>query len=313
MGSLSTILFNANPLLKFDGYYILQDWLDMPNLASRAATYCRYLFRKYVYRVSAAESPVKAKGERRWLLTYGLLAAMYRCVITVVIALFLASQFLVLGVMLGLFALFQLLIKPVIKLFHYLRDSPELIDIRQRTASVTVGAALIMLLLIGFMPIPSSTRAEGVVWVPNQAQVFATQDGSIEQLYVESGDYVEAGQKLFRLHAPELQTAQQVAQAELGAARVSYRKLQQQDTAKAQALASDINSLELELANLGKRLSELEIFAGESGQFFIDEKLVVPGRHVEKGELLAYVVNKDELVVKAGTCATTCREVAGRS
>jgi len=113
MGSVSTLLFNANPLLKFDGYYILQDCLDIPNLSARSQKYCFYLAKKYLYRVQGVVSPVSADGERRWLLTYGVLAGAYRFIITIVISLFLASEFLILGVALAVYAMFQLLINPI--------------------------------------------------------------------------------------------------------------------------------------------------------------------------------------------------------
>ena len=299
MGSVTTILFNANPLLKFDGYYILQDWLDIPNLSTRAQNYCRYLFKKYIYRISSARSPVSAGGEGKWLLIYGVMSSVYRAVITVVIALFLASKFLVLGVALALFALFQLLVTPLLRLIVYLRNSPELVDVRARSIGVTAALVLTVLLAVSFLPVPSTTRTEGVVWVPNQAQVFAAQAGVVEELVVEPGTHVVTGQVLIRLSAPELSTAKSVVEAQLATARVSYRTLQQTDTAGAQGLASDIQSLQLELSNLVERSKHLEITASNNGQFVIDEQSVVAGRLVKQGELLAYVVDKQDLVVKA--------------
>ncbi len=299
MGSVSTLLFNANPLLKFDGYYILQDALEMPNLASRAQSYCRYLFKRYVYRISAAQSPVRGRGERVWLFSYGVLAAAYRCFITVVIALFLASQFFVLGVALALFALYQLLVNPLIKLIHYLRNSPEIADVRSRTVGLTLSIVCILMLFVALLPMPSSTRAEGVVWVPNQAQVFAGQEGVIEKLLVTPGDDVSAGQVLMRLSAPELQTAKKVAEAALASAKVAFRSMQQLDTAKANSLAQDIESLQLQLDSLQARANQLDVIAANDGQFVIDEKVAVIGRRVKQGDLLAYVVDKHDLVVKA--------------
>jgi len=299
MGSFSTLLFNANPLLKFDGYYILQDCLDIPNLSARSQKYCFYLVKKYLYRIEGAITPVSADGERKWLLTYGLLAGCYRCVLTVIIALFLASQFLILGVALAAFAMFQLLVNPVLKLFSYLRFSPELTDIRSRSIMTTLGIAGVIVLFVTMIPMPSSTRTEGVVWVPNQAQVYAAVDGVVEQLLVEPGSQVVAGQELIRLQAPELRTATLVVEAELETARIQYRNLQQQDTVKAQGMVSDIQSLELELANLSRRASLLNITAANNGQFVIDEHAALVGKHIKQGELLAYIVNKKDLVVKA--------------
>lgn len=299
MGSVSTLLFNANPLLKFDGYYILQDWLDIPNLSTRSQAYCRYLVRKYLFKVDTAVSPVSATGEGFWFLSYGILATFYRFLVTIFIALYLASHFLVLGVALALFALFQLLINPIIKLIKYLRFSSELADIRRSSMAKSFGIAFFIMVLVAFIPMPSSTRTEGVVWVPQQAQVFAASAGLINELLVEPGDMVQAGQLLVRLHAPKLQTARVVLEAQLQGARIEYRAMQQADTNKAQSLAADIKSFERELAQLHQRIQKLDIVAGNSGQFFVEKNAAVLGRYVQQGELLAYVVNKQDLMVRA--------------
>ena len=266
MGSISTVLFNANPLLKFDGYYILQDALDIPNLSTRSVRYCRYLVRKYIFRVKTAESPASAVGERRWLLSYGILSSLYRCFITVFIALYLASHFLILGVALALFALFQLLINPVLKLAHYLRNSTELAGVRQKAMTKTIGIGLCVIALVAFLPVPSSTRTEGVVWMPQQAQVFAAQAGIIEALFVEPGAQVTSGQLLFRLQAPALQTQIQVLQARLKGSRIEYRAMQQTNTNAAQSLQADIQTLQRELVDLNRRSEQLDIVAKNDGQ-----------------------------------------------
>jgi len=279
LGSFSTILFNANPLLKFDGYYILQDWLDIPNLSTRSTRYCRYLVRKHIFRVVTAVSPVNAPGEGRWLLAYGVLALLYRCLITVVIALFLASKYLVLGVALALFALYQLLINPILKLNHYLRNDAELEGVRRHSMVKSIGFAVGALVLIAFVPMPSSTRTEGVVWVPQQAQVFATQAGLIDE--------------------PELHTKRQGLASRLESAQIEYRAMQQTNASEAQSLEADIQTFERELNDVKQRFGELEIVAGNDGQFVLEQNGLVLGRHVEQGELLGYVVNKKDLTIKA--------------
>lgn len=299
LGSIATLLFNANPLLKFDGYYILQDWLEIPNLASRAKRYCHYLLKKSVLRVNIERTPVHAAGESPWLITYGVLSTAYRFFITMVIALFLASQYMLLGTALALYALFQLLIKPIFQLINYLRHSPELADNRTHSFFTTAGLSVASLLLVALLPLPSSTRAEGVVWVPNQAQVFAAESGVINELVTLPGTLVQEGQILLRLHAPELRTRMQVVTAQLDALLVQYRSLQQLDQTQASTLATDIASLELEQSLLTKQIDQLDIRAAMAGQFVLDKDQVLPGRFVNQGELLGYIVNKEQLTVKA--------------
>ena len=64
IGSVSTVLFNANPLLRFDGYYILSDLIEMPNLNQRSKNYLYYLVQKYVYGVRNPQNPAHSRSER---------------------------------------------------------------------------------------------------------------------------------------------------------------------------------------------------------------------------------------------------------
>lgn len=299
MGSLSTLLFNANPLLKFDGYYMLQDWLDIPNLASRSFAYCRYLARRYLFRVGQARSPSFAHHERRWLIAYGVLSAMYRCFITMVIALFLASHFLALGVGLALYALYQLLIKPMTGLVQYLRSAAELDGVRSRAASVCVGLFTVALITVGLLPLPSSTRAEGIVWVPQQAQLFASNDGVIDAILVQVGDRVSAGQLVMQLRSPELATKIEVVKAQQAAARVQYTALRSTDSTAAKVMLSDLQMLDAELNDLKAQSAALNVAATTDGIFGVEKSGALIGKHVKQGELLAYVVNKREVLVKA--------------
>ena len=98
IGGVSTLLFNGNPLLRFDGYYVLSDAIEIPNLATRAGRYYGYLARRYVLGLSGERAPGTVKGERAWLLFFGAASTLYRLSITIGIALFLISVVPTLGV-----------------------------------------------------------------------------------------------------------------------------------------------------------------------------------------------------------------------
>ncbi|NNF46941.1 MAG: PqqD family peptide modification chaperone, partial [Desulfofustis sp.] len=72
IGGVSTLLFNGNPLLRFDGYYILADWIEIPNLAQRSTRYLGYLLQRYPFGIEEASSPVTVDGERPWFIIYGI-------------------------------------------------------------------------------------------------------------------------------------------------------------------------------------------------------------------------------------------------
>lgn len=90
---VSTLLFNGNPLLRFDAYYVFSDFLEIPNLGARGNRYLAYLFQKVVLGVKGLISPAHTPGEARWLGGYALAAFVYRIFISVRIILFVAGKF----------------------------------------------------------------------------------------------------------------------------------------------------------------------------------------------------------------------------
>jgi len=299
MGSASTLLFNANPLLRFDGYYILQDWLDIPNLASRASRYYHYLLQRYLLRVTTANSPITAAGEQPWLLFYGAASPVYRWLVMIVIAVYLSRQYFIAGTLLGLFALFQLGFKPLRQALRYLRDSPDLQGQRGWSCLTVLAAITIPSLLVIVLPVPASTRVEGVVWVPEQAQVYATQSGEVIALHAAEGQWVERGQLLMQLVDPTLQTRLISTRAQSAALDIEYRSTQLNNPALAAVLAIDLLALGQQIAQLTDRIAQLDVYAGSAGRFAIPTNVSLPGRYIKQGELLAYIVNPGQLIVRA--------------
>ena len=78
VAGISTVLFNGNPLLRYDGYYILSDLLEIPNLAQRATRYWGHLVYSYVFRTEGLPEFVATPGERIWLLLYAPASFLYR-------------------------------------------------------------------------------------------------------------------------------------------------------------------------------------------------------------------------------------------
>src|SRR5690606_19798052 len=97
VASVSTVLFNINPLLKFDGYYILSDLTDSPNLQPRSARQWVHMIEKYAFGGRFSESPATGKGDAVWLSIFGIASYVFRIFITFSIILFVADRYLGLG------------------------------------------------------------------------------------------------------------------------------------------------------------------------------------------------------------------------
>ena len=182
IASVSTVIFNGNPLLRYDAYYILADLSEMPNLAGRSARYWGYLLERYALGVRETEPPDASRGEKAWLLFYGFAAAAYRILVTIVIAMFIAGRFFIIGVVLALWGVVAMGVFPVIRGVTHLAASPRLRRRRQRALSITLGAALACGGFLLFVPMPYHSYAEGVLWLPEEDVVRAGANGFLRIL-----------------------------------------------------------------------------------------------------------------------------------
>ena len=94
----------ATLLLRFDGYFVLADALEIPNLSSRSQAYLGYLIERYVFRIDGLKSPAMSHDERFWLVAYGVSAFIFRYIVMVGIILYIADKFFVFGLLLATWA-----------------------------------------------------------------------------------------------------------------------------------------------------------------------------------------------------------------
>ena len=106
IGGVSTVFFNGNPLVKFDGYYILADLLEIPNLGQRSLQYLGYLLNRCILGIKDGQTPAAGNGEKFWLVVYGLCSFCYRLAIAAVIILGVAGKYLILGILSSPFSAF---------------------------------------------------------------------------------------------------------------------------------------------------------------------------------------------------------------
>ena len=299
IGSVSTLLFNSNPLLRYDGYYVLQDLIEIPNLGSRSSRYYLYLVQRYLFGISDARSPVTAAGERGWFLFYGAAAFLYRLFILAVIALFLAERYLAAGVALATWSVGTQILLPVARGLRFTLTSPRLSGNRFRGIT-----ALLLLsgLIIGttvYLPLPLTTSAEGVVWIEEQAQVYAGSDGFVERLLTPPGSMVETGTPLLRMRQPLLET--RIAVAEARQRELLARKAAEQIDNRVQSAitAEELAATAAELRLLRRQAAALLVKSPLAGRFVVPEGRRIEGRYLHHGDLLGYVLHPGRLTIKA--------------
>jgi len=257
-----------------------------------------YLVKRYVLR-AAVLRPLVSQGEPRWLAAYGVLASIYRIAIIVIIALWLVEHVPLLGLLLAGWAVWKGMLTPTLNAARYLVRDPELADRRRAVVAGVSGGLVILVSIIVWLPLPHSTRTVGIVWVQEQAEVFAAENGVIEELLVTSGEWVARGQPLWRQYAPTLDAERLRLQAKRAALRAERFAALSDDVVHAAQLRTDIHIVEQELSRLAERAASMIHKAPQAGHITFNRQLTLPGRWLEAGETVGYLVDPSELIVRA--------------
>lgn len=290
VGSVSTVLFNGNPLLRFDGYYVLCDALDLPNLATRSKAWWRYVLLNRMAGIPNVPSPEPARGEKPWLYFYAPASGLYLIGISLAIVGWIGSWSMVLGLVAGAGAAFSMVVKPALQIWRNLLNMtlPEVM--RRRVLRIGAGISVGLLVLLAAVPFPFATVAQGVVWVPEQAQVRTGTDGFIVSLEARHGDQVEAGQVLARLEDRRLVADAAKLNSQLNALDADLYQAMVRDPVKARNVEEDIGRVRAQLSRIQELQGLLVLRAGVTGKLVMPRQSDTEGAFVPRGALLGHIL-----------------------
>jgi len=291
IAGVSTLVVNGNPLMRYDGYYILCDLLELPNLAQRATQYWTYLIDRHAFGAHDAQPPVGSASERGWLIAYGAVAPFYRLAVSLGMVWFIASEYFFAGVLLALAGAWPALVMPLWKGWKHLTASPALASRRPvalRRAGLALGGLLGVVCLV---PLPFYSVHQAVVWLPDEAIVRPTVAGHIELAHVAAGQAVQPGTPLVQLGSLPLAAEREAAEAAVQGLEARLRQAEVEDRVRAQALRSELAAQRAKAADLQRRAGEQSIAARVAGRWLPAPSTELGGRYVRRGEVLGYVVD----------------------
>jgi putative peptide zinc metalloprotease protein len=288
--SVSSLLFNGNPLLRYDGYYVLSDAIEVPNLAQRGKQYWSYLTRRYLFGTSGTRDFPATRGERIWFLCYMPVSTVYRISVTIGIALFLMSKYLAAGVVLALWGIAAGVLVPVARGVWSVLSSPVYLRNRVRALTISFGLAAAAIALLVQLPMPIHTGAEGVVWLPDDAIVRAGTDGFVTAVAVEPGTNVTRGQVVIESVDPEGAAAVKVLRGREAELLAKLESVRFTDRVEAVVTEVELKAVRTELAREEHRASLLNVRAGDNGIFVMQDPADAPGRYFRRGDVLGYVL-----------------------
>ena len=206
--SVNTIMFNANPLLRYDGYYVMSDWLEIPNLRVKSTQFFTYLFQEKVLGLEIPVQSYMPRSRRTLFVTYAITSYIYRWVVTFSILFFL-SQFLKpyklesVSYMLALSSLIPLLFMPLYQVVKFVRSPGRMRKVKKVRAASILAVTLALVTAVLLIPTPLQVSGTLVLTSAKPAEIYAEVPGQLVTLNVRDGDMVKEGDILATLSNPE--------------------------------------------------------------------------------------------------------------
>jgi putative peptide zinc metalloprotease protein len=295
-----TLAVNLSPFMRFDGYYILSDLLDLPNLQDRSFALARWRIRELLFGFGDPPAEAWRPGMRRFLVAFAVATWAYRFLLFLGIALLVYHLFFkALGVLLFVVEIWWFIARPVAReLAAWWRRRGEVRANRNTLATAAVAAALAAALLV---PWRSMVEAPAVMAAERRATVFATSPGRVAEIAAEVGVRVEEGRVLVRLSSPDLD--HRLAQARLREETLRWQAAalarDPEGAARGQLVWRELEAARAELAGLAEELSRLSAAAPFAGEVMELAPRLRPGDWVPAGEALAMVADTARTVVDA--------------
>ncbi len=299
-GWVVTLAVNLNPFMRFDGYYLMSDFLGVENLGPRSFALARWWLREKLFGLGVAPPESMSGGLRRTLIAYAFGTWIYRLFLFIGIAVLVyAFFFKVLGIILFAVEILWFVALPV------WREITEWWTMRARIARSprTRFTFAVLLFLVAAFAVPWQTTivAPAVLKSDHEASIFPPVPARLEAVEVSDGDIVEAGTVMFRLRAPDLE--HQLAQSERRIALLERRRDRRTvdtiDLAETLTLEQELKQESEKAAGLRAQIAALTVKAPIAGRIVSLNDAIRPGLWAGRDTRFARIVadRHSEIVV----------------
>ncbi len=293
---VATLAINASPFMRFDGYFILMDALDMPNLHGRSFALARWKLREWLFGLGDEPPEHFGPATCRALIGFAWATWLYRLVLFIGIALLVYHFFFkLLGIVLFVVEILWFILWPIRSELRVWRERWP--DIRQHARGRRSGLMLVLLCALLVLPWPGRITASAVLRPQEAWPVFAPAGARVEALPIAHGALVPEGAQLLALHVPELASREQA---------LTVRLAQQRWQAEAAGFDEDMRkrwkvaeqtlvTSVAEWQGLVAERSQFEPLAPYVGHFYRADPDLSPGQWVGKKEALGVLVRQNTI------------------
>lgn len=298
---VGSLLINLNPLMRFDGYFILSDMLGIENLHSRSFACARWKLRKVLFGWKDEPPEDAHPSKLRLFITFGWATIIYRFFLFMGIAILVYTLFpKPLGLILMIIEIAWFILRPMgseIKVW-FSRSSELMAYWRGRMTFGLFGILLIML----FLPVQSSISAPAVYHAQEHADFYAPYPSKILSFRISENRKVEKGEVLLKLESPELEKDYKVALVELE----ELEKLKRRQQTNADLIRENLGDIDsqieqanLRIASFRNKQKQLRIRAPFSGYIKDTDIHLHEGRYIDQNTLLFRLINTEQAEITA--------------
>lgn len=288
---LGTLLFNANPLMRFDGYYALAHGLDIPNLASDGQQYTRWLGARWLLGLDLSD-PLRGHPSRRLIRVHAIGSLLWRVFVMVSLITVASMLFYGAGIALALAAVVSIVYRMTKSVLATLRSDQGARRVRPERLLVTATALLLIAIAVFAVQSPRIVSSPGVVEHSEMSVVRAPGAGFVRSLNVQNGQAVQAGDVLLELENEELRLQVQDLQAQLESSRIASRVFaSRHEISDAQAERLRGEGLRQRLEEKRRELNRLTIVADRNGRVVARRLPDLLGQFVKPGTDLMVIAS----------------------
>ncbi len=305
LGTLTTFAFNANPLMKFDGYFILSDLLGRPKLWNEAQVALLKLVKTIIW-------PWRSHpGRFTWLLAiYGLLCFFYRILMLFTLAWWAMNVWQGVGVLMVGWAAYNWVIFPLLRRFRMARlQAKDPVEVAKYRREVVLGLATTVAgtAVLFSLPSPIHRAVPGIISFREPLVLRNDASGFLTEVLARDNQLIRSGDLIARLHNSNLAFELRLKQVQLQSAIERKRVLLARgELANSQAEQANVKSLEEQIVQLQARIQGLEIRATRDGTLVSPELRNALGQYFELGQPMGMIIDPTSLEVKGSTSQKDC-------
>jgi len=292
ISSATTLLFNINPLMKFDGYYVFADMVGVPNLRDRSTRFIRNALSKIV--VGIGEFPqARAWG---WLVSYGIGSVIYRIFLAFSICALMLQLWPIAGLVLCAFFSFLMIVLPVCRTLAWLWNHEETMPQRARARVVAVLLVAATPLALGWLPVSNTVVIDGVLEREHREILRAPSDGFVKEVRCRQGQLLTVAQDVVVIENDKLALEAEMIGEQLHAEELQAEAYHEVDPTRSSYHKAGAGFLRDRLDNLTKRHDELTVRTENGGTCFDSDPEALVGAYVRGGDPLIEVQRGDHRV-----------------